>query len=926
MNHDIRYKGLSFTPDDLATPHGSLSLAANAEIRDGAVSPAILTGTQIPPLLFNGNVATLKFIHHTSDGTRFIAIRPAPRNGTPSIHWFDNNGTHKGYFSLSVSNINDCQIEAIGNTLVIVAVEGVFYALWKDATYTLLGQKPPFPVIQFSLNRDTDDDKNTDDHEVSVDGDKGILIGSKADRRDIKEEYRTTVTDQVMAKINHRIDKITDLGCFYAPFLIRYALRLYDGTSLILHSPPVLLFPLLQRPVMTAIYKGRTKQDGVIKFNNSTKSYKYFIYLRRAILNFKSFMTQTQIEELQRWADIVKSIDIFITPQFSRIDDSKTINSVSTTFSETNKSLLGGIYQSTPQDFTTTYPNDTNNDNQVSFDLPECSEAELFDKIRNASSFFLLASLDINTVVSATSFQRLPFQPATLRHITTQQQMTDDYKSHNLLLPVGAAAQRHAHIYNHRLHLYGMAEQPFEGFPPEVLFPYCSSGENVSSVTVALKTNEGIQYLNTPRVDSSTRVHDDLLMHGYKFYPDTRAVEMHFQTSFHYKCKLRPHNGLNGAFALLSDINFSEASIAYGESFPTSEYVSPLPLLNKMYQSDVNNPFVFPPSNIYTVGMGTVLAMVPATRALTQGEFGKFPLIAFSSDGIWALEVTSDGTYLPPKSIDREVCTNPSSICQLDQQIVFATKRGLSILREQNSIPISEQLDGTAPDIATLFPQLANFFADAQGDNATTLANKAKMRLLIANSVHPVSFFQTADVLYDFANQRLIVTPPPVAASGNIVAFVYSLNDQAWSTMTIPVIKATLAAYPHPYIQFADGSLLCLDTPNSQAVPSVAVSQQPVLFITRPLSFGDGMYSVDGIIHNIHFVSSPNWGERGRLFLFGSNDLTHWHYIGRTNQQHVNYLPSHAYRYFRLAVSTLLAPPDRYISTSLNIKEKLPKL
>lgn len=86
------------------------------------------------------------------------------------------------------------------------------------------------------------------------------------------------------------------------------------------------------------------------------------------------------------------------------------------------------------------------------------------------------------------------------------------------------------------------------------------------------------------------------------------------------------------------------------------------------------------------------------------------------------------------------------------------------------------------------------------------------------------------------------------------------------------------------------------------------------------------MYSVDGIIHNTHFVSSPNWGERGRLFIFGSNDLTHWHYIGRTNQQHVNYLPSHAYRYFRLAVSTLLAPPDRYISTSLNIKEKLPKL
>ena len=922
MTHDIRYKGLSFTPDALATPQGSLSLAANAEIRDGAVCPAVLTGTTIPPLLDNYDRATtLKFIHTTSDGSRFITIRKTPPQTTDSyINWFDQNGTWEGNFDIPLSKVNECQIEAVGNTLIIVDDSGVYFALWKHGTYTLLGQKPPFPVIQFSLERDTTDNKNIDDHEVSVDGGSGsggMLIGSRTDRRDIKKEYRTTVTEQVMAKINHRIDKVTDLGCFYAPFLIRYALRLYDGTSLILHSPPVLLFPLLRRSILTAIKEA--KVNGV--FDNTKKEYKYYIYLRRAILKYRCL----DLSNLQDWGDIVKSVDIFITPQFSRIDNSKTIDGVSFFWNDRNESLLGGNDQQNPTDFETTYQGYSN---QYSFELPECSESEMFGKIHNAAEFFLLAKLEVAELEENNSFKEVPFQPSILKNITAQQLMTDDYKSHNLMLPNGNS-QRHNFTYNHRLHLYGMMEQPFAGFPPEVLFPYCNSGDSIESVTVTLNADDVTQNLVTAPV-TNTVVPDWLLRRAYKFYPDTRAVEMSFKTSgspYYFKCKLQPHVALNGAYALYEE-NKTDFEYVYGDP-PESSDVIPLPLPNKLYQSEVNNPFVFKPSSIYTVGMGTILAVAPATRALSQGQFGQFPVIAFSTDGIWTMEVSSDGTFLPPKSISREVCTNPLSICQLDQQIAFATKRGLSILRGQDVIPISDQLDGPAPDVATLFPQLASFFANEQGDNSTTQANKAKMRLLInANSQHPVSFFQTANVLYDFANQRLIVTPPPAAASGNVVAFVYSLNDQAWSTMAFPVIRAAVPAYPHPYIQLSnDGSLLCLDTPNTQATPSVAASQHPVLFLTRPLSFGDGMYSLDGFIHNTHFFTPPlNRGAWGVFFLFGSNDLSHWHYIGRTNQPHVNYLPSHAYRYFCLGIYALLTPPDRYISTSLNIKEKLPKL
>ena len=101
---------------------------------------------------------------------------------------------------------------------------------------------------------------------------------------------------------------------------------------------------------------------------------------------------------------------------------------------------------------------------------------------------------------------------------------------------------------------------------------------------------------------------------------------------------------------------------------------------NKIYTSEVNNPFNFPVSGINTLGVGEILGIASATKALSQGQFGQFPLYAFTNEGIWALEVSNAGTYSSKQVVTRDVCNNPAGITQIDGAIVFTTDRGVMIL------------------------------------------------------------------------------------------------------------------------------------------------------------------------------------------------------------------------------------------------------
>lgn len=76
----------------------------------------------------------------------------------------------------------------------------------------------------------------------------------------------------------------------------------------------------------------------------------------------------------------------------------------------------------------------------------------------------------------------------------------------------------------------------------------------------------------------------------------------------------------------------------------------------KLRVSAVYNPFSFPQTNTYTISSGSVLGMAAATAALSQGQYGEFPLYVFTTDGIWALRQGSgDILYASQSPVNREV-------------------------------------------------------------------------------------------------------------------------------------------------------------------------------------------------------------------------------------------------------------------------------
>ena len=112
------------------------------------------------------------------------------------------------------------------------------------------------------------------------------------------------------------------------------------------------------------------------------------------------------------------------------------------------------------------------------------------------------------------------------------------------------------------------------------------------------------------------------------------------------RVSVRETQFLNGAF-FFSDFEamdkyivnknpLQEGTFLRIEELTSQDEVIELP--NKIYTSEVNNPFFFPLSGINTIGTGEIKGICSAVKALSEGQFGQFPLYAFTDEGVWALE------------------------------------------------------------------------------------------------------------------------------------------------------------------------------------------------------------------------------------------------------------------------------------------------
>ena len=955
MQQSIRYKGLSLTPDEMAVENGALSLCGNLELHDGALRPSVVTGTPLSqPLTINGVVAKILYVHETGNYRHLIAI------ASSAIYWFLQDGSLgsttpiKSFdYEASVLSVN-----SIGNTLIIVATDGLHYALWVDGGYKYLSQKPPFVEIAFSISDDYPENYSNGgvDAEGSANGfreafqqttyscndvfDKvkmsmaDFIIGD-VECLTIKEDKQSDLTQSIYALVNRTNNLIARKGRFYANFFVRYCYRMFDG-SMIMHSSPV--FIPVQIPdsymVLSANAFSLNATDGVINTyddftfqredgkNNTSRVHitkVAFIYYPRNV-DLRYTILDAKRNELEKWKDVIKSVDIFITPPISNVDTSEKISSLRA--GRRNYMLGKGL-------LSLTYESGGIKIGDTSVYFPSLSQDAYRNKLKNTSAFYKVCSLKLSDLAIC-SAKKLPVDKNAVYQVSLQEQMKDDYKTHNSLFAQGG------YVYNHRLNLYNMKEKLFQGFNGWVMLPglyilkYDDSTDNqkyrykIQKIVVSLNTTSGTKYVeSSDRFFSRQDIDVFMISNLVKFYPDSRADKMAIfckdysnKNDVIFVFPLEQCAELNGAMHMgdFTD-NFEQYKV---ESFDyTVDDV--VELSNKIYTSESDNAFYFPLNGINTVGIGTIQGIASTTRALSDGQFGQYPLMAFSTDGIWAMEVSSKGTYSSIHPISREVCSNPKSITQLDQSVLFATNRSISRIAESQVVSMSDVLDGPGFNIYGL-GKFLNFFNDTEEDSDTVKSTKAQMRQLIDFTSSPIEFFQRCQVIYDYKNSRILcldVTQTSKTSTADTVALCYSIKDNAWSTFLIQNVLTAINSYPHPYIQYRDGSVIVLDKGYDYEDPT----EYHGIIVTRTLKFDEDNVpdSITGYIHSLTSGSIPI------MWLYGSNDNQNWHYIGRLGGMKSSYMATHSYRFFRIALYLKMKSMNQYFATRLEIIRRFSK-
>lgn len=296
---------------------------------------------------------------------------------------------------------------------------------------------------------------------------------------------------------------------------------------------------------------------------------------------------------------------------------------------------------------------------------------------------------------------------------------------------------------------------------------------------------------------------------------------------------------------------------------------------NQLIYTAEGNPFLF--NHTVSVGDGSILGISTAAQALSQGQFGQFPLYVFSSDGIWSLEVGADGSYASRQPISRDVCTNPNAITQLDNAVAFVTEKGLMVISGSKVQKISDKVDGLNVS--------EDFFTPAVTTFATSLESDIP---IVQDTAQFVRQIQDAQIVYDYANNLLHVYPSALKTGLFERHYVYSFDTGEWSTQACRFwLHTSVPSYPLSILQMenveedSEGGLFSYTNELSDEM-------QIGYALTRSNSFGNPLSRK--MLADLRLVGQQtNDNTLRKVAIYVSNDNRHWQLLTSLKKLSVKY-------------------------------------
>ena len=824
------------------------------------------------------------------------------------------------------------KIVGVGNTLIIFTPADIHYLLWKSdkaGGYIYLGDHIPEIELSFGLQRDNTKISNSN---ASIDGAQGMYYSALwADNTD---EHVTTNSTTIWAGINAVIAECKKRGYFINNFYVRYALQLYDGT-ITHHSAPI---PMI------------VNSGSSFPFALLGQNYRLCVYAEKFNLVYR---TLTDAPIYNDWRDIVKAVDIYVSPQISNLKVSDNIEKgtayepipyeeifLSQSPTESYRkpkaeyclctkgnlyaddfymSTIGELIDNSnlltqtealnggePFIFHNTY-GDANIIKKIK--LPTYSAEHTYEQ-HVSQQFYLLKSIDVKDL--AVTFKRVVIPDGYLTALEQPDRlMTNDNLSHDKFVA------KNAYTYNNRLNLINISRVCFNGFNPEAAMPYVyPSNVQTRQLDAWVYINENGKDI-VVKVPQSRPARFSWYLSPYFYYPNPNAykvvIHCRYGSDKYYELPLRTHDTLNGAFyfekffeeAVSSDIvgGAKEAKFFPDYLTPLANFVKPteeelaekwIDYPNKIYTSEVNNPFLFKAQGVNSISTAEILALTSVTKALSQGQFGQFPMYAFTTDGVWALETSTAGGIAALHPVTRDVCTNIDSITQIDNAVLFHSARGIMLLQGSETMCISDIINTDSPFNLSSLPMLD--------------AIPKEFAALIQPRFSFVDYLANSAMLYDYAHQRIILYQKSDDTIPE-VSLVYSLKSKTWSMMQTN-IKYTLNTYPDAIAITHDDHIINYSKTDEDSL----YAMYPQLMVTRPLKL-DAPFNLKTINTLIQRGKFPK-GTVSTI-LYGSRDLINWHLVASSVDHTLRNFRGTPYKYFRIVALCSMVKGDHLTGASI---------
>ena len=889
MEKEINFTGLNLTPYSDISPDGQLSVAEGIERHAGSIRPVTIQGKTIFEDVLT-SYDTLLYLHSTAAYNRFIILREMPHEG-PTVHFIEESERtlHQFYYLREGETIH--KITSVGNTLILLLNTGLRYFLYNEGRYKDLGTHIPFPKIQFGLQGEV------------VNGASHSYIEFKREGGYFGDFNWDDINTWAMERAETIIGRANKLGYFVFPFLVRYAIRLYDGRSLINHSAPVLMMPSSGNPFV-----------GFITYRKTATNDVGLEYLNEIGVDLRTIFSKLIYQVLDTngiesdWEDIIESIDIYISHPFDGIDRDNKIKAFSNLRPDDGETIVakwkpldplpGESHREAVDTLTKYYQKwnlrkfmtmayDDGYSVYSSFEEESLSRTIMLhskdqsiytENIKQCGSFYLIKSIKPGELAKPDALEEkiITFEEDYLTNITLKEAMTDDYLTHDTKIA------DICYTYNSRLNLANIQRKLFEGFDPAIL---CCKANGYIDYTPAYRLATDNSYISEQYTDTNdstpvtvfTRINENnktivtkaessrnVARTGfgyYLFYPNNFAYRMNveFEEGIGRAVGLQQHMFINGG-VFFEGFSLDDGNNQLIPAKETENQIVAEP--NKIYTSEVNNPFYFPLNGINTIGTGTILGLASITTPLSQGQFGQFTLMAFCTDGNYAMQVNDEGLYAgTPPPMPRDVCTNPASITQIAGEVIFVSARGAMSADGSIIKCISDALNGVPEDTGKMLP---------------------------------TDLFQQCRVAYDYAGRRIIFF-----STTNDESYVLSLEDGTWSNGNFGQIKTVLNIYPYSYIQLAvRGTIIQLNTPYQYNGDTGLHTGRVV---TRPLKL-DSLQ-----LKRLHqFKLEGIFKEPQQIKIFGSQNGTDWQLIGGTTRRRVGNMCGRYYKYYRFEIITSL--------------------